>query len=181
MMLWRKLQHKLNEAGLKLDPEIKLRPIIYVDSQQQLLSCVTAEDRVIQYHPVSTSRHGLGQSQGSFKTPAGIHKIARKIGDGQPVGRVFKARVATGEICLAEDFNGEDDVITSRILWLEGLQEGYNCKGDVDTFNRYIYIHGTVDEVHIGQPASIGCIRMKNLDVIKLFDTVKVNDLVIIE
>ncbi len=180
-MLWQQLTHKLLDAKLENVTFTESRPIIYIDTKQQLLSCVSAQDKVIQYYPVSTSRFGLGQTQGSFKTPVGIHKIAQKIGDNEPVGRVFKSRIATDDICLAEDFDGEEDVITSRILWLDGLQPGYNCDGKVDTFKRYIYIHGTADESHIGQPASIGCIRMRSLDVIKLFKHVEVNDLVIIE
>jgi len=180
-MLWQKLQNMLNQAELDSVSYSNSRPIIYIDTQQQLLSCVSAADKVTQYYPVSTSKFGLGQLEGSFKTPTGIHKIAQKIGADEPVGRVFKSRVATDDSCFAEDFSGEEDVITSRILWLEGLQAGYNCSGDVDTFNRYIYIHGTTDEAHIGQPASIGCVRMRNLDVIKLFEQVEVNDLVIIE
>lgn len=180
-MLWQQLLQILSQAGLQGFHVDKTRPIIYIDSRQQLLSCVSAADRVIQYYPVSTSKFGLGQKMDSFKTPAGIHIIARKIGVNEPPGRVFKSRKATGDICLAEDYDGSVDVITSRILWLQGIQAGYNCDGDVDTFNRYIYIHGTPDESHIGQPASIGCIRMKSLDVIQLFEQVKVNDLVIIE
>lgn len=180
-MLWQQLKQKLEDANLDIDMLNASRPIIYIDSQQQLLSCVSAGDKVIQYYPISTSKFGLGQKQGSLKTPTGIHKIAQKIGSKEPVGRVFKARVATDELCLAEDFSGEEDVITSRILWLEGLLSGYNCDGEVDTFKRYIYIHGTADEAHIGQPASIGCIRMRNLDVIKLFEQVEVDDVVIIE
>ena len=180
-MLWSKLQNILDQAEPDTGTLSNSRPIIYIDTQQQLLSCVSVEDKVSQYYPVSTSKFGLGQLQGSFKTPTGIHKIAQKIGVDEPVGRVFKSRLATDDTCFAEDFNGEEDVITSRILWLEGLQTGYNCSGEVDTFKRYIYIHGTADEAHIGQPASIGCIRMRNLDVIKLFEQVEVNDLVIIE
>ena len=180
-MLWQQLIHKLEAAEPQAIAFSESRPVIYIDTQQQLLCCATAQDKVIQFYPVSTSKFGLGQRQGSFKTPTGIHKIAKKIGQNEPVGRVFKSRVATQEIVLSEDFCGDEDVITSRILWLEGLQDGYNCAGDVDTLGRYIYIHGTADEAHIGQPASIGCIRMKNFDIIKLFDKVEVNDLVIIE
>ena len=180
-MLWSKLQNILDQAEPDTGTLSNSRPIIYIDTQQQLLSCVSVEDKVSQYYPVSTSKFGLGQLQGSFKTPTGIHKIAQKIGVDEPVGRVFKSRLATDDTCFAEAFNGEEDVITSRILWLEGLQTGYNSDGEVDTFSRYIYIHGTADEAHIGQPASIGCIRMRNLDVIKLFEQVEVNDLVIIE
>jgi len=179
-MLWQKLQNILNQAELEAVTLPYSRPIIYIDTQQQLLCSVSAEDKVTQYYPVSTSKYGLGQLQGSFKTPSGIHKIAQKIGEDEPVGRVFKSRVATGDTCHAEDYSGEKDVITSRILWLEGLQSGYNRSDEVDTFNRYIYIHGTADEAHIGQPASIGCVRMRNLDVIKLFEQVEINDLVII-
>ncbi len=180
-MLWQKLQNKLADANYEGLPLTTSRPIIYIDSQQQLLSCISADDKSPQSYPVSTSRYGLGQLQGSLKTPSGIHKIAQKIGASEPSGRVFKSRLATDVICLPEHFSGDEDVITSRILWLAGLQTGYNCEGDVDTLNRYIYIHGTADEVHIGQPASIGCIRMKNLDVIKLFDQVEIDDLVIID
>jgi len=180
LILWHKLQNILSEAELESVALSNSRPIIYIDTLQQLLCSVSAEDKVTQYYPVSTSRYGLGQLQGSLKTPTGIHKIAQKIGIDEPVGRVFKSRIATDDICFAEDYSGEEDVITSRILWLEGLQSGYNRDGEVDTFARYIYIHGTADEAHIGQPASIGCVRMRNLDVIKLFDQVEVNDLVII-
>jgi len=179
-MLWQTLQDKLAKENLETFLSGSDRPIIYIDTRQQLLSLISAQDDV-QSYPVSSSQHGLGQLQDSFKTPAGIHKITQKIGDNQPEGRVFKSRIATDDISLAQDYSGKDDVITSRILWLEGLQDGYNCGAEVDTFKRYIYIHGTADEAHIGQPASIGCIRMKNKDVIKLYDNVQVDDLVIIE
>lgn len=181
MMLWQRLHEKLISAGLEQSGAIDSRPLLYIDSRQQLLCQLSAQDEVVQYYPISTSRYGLGEQQGSFKTPRGIHRVAQKIGDSEPLGRVFKARVATDQICLAEDFEGEEDVISSRILWLEGLQPGFNRGAEVDTLQRYIYIHGTADEVHIGQPASIGCIRMRNLDVIRLFDQVQLGDWVIIE
>ena len=92
---------------------------------------------------------------------------------------VFKAREPTGNIADNLD-NREQDQITSRILWLDGLEEGVNCGGVYDTYARYIYIHGTSDEKRIGEPVSAGCIRMKNDDVIELFDEVLVNDLVVI-
>lgn len=180
-MLWKRLQKVLQCATLEGAVISPHRPIVYIDSAQQLLSCVNETDNPIQYYPVSTSRNGLGQQQDSFQTPAGIHRIAQKIGAGERVGRVFRAREATREICLAEDYDGDADIISSRILWLEGLQPGINRGGSVDSFARYIYIHGTADESHIGQPASIGCIRMKNLDVVELFDQVEEGDLVIID
>jgi hypothetical protein len=180
-MLWQLLQRKLDSVDFGDDLAFKHRPLIYIDTRQQLLACVSEQDAVSRFYPVSTSRFGLGQQLGSFKTPVGVHRIAQKIGAGEPLGRVFKARVATDEICLAEDFSGEEDLITSRILRLEGLQEGINLGADVDSYRRYIYIHGTADEAHIGQPASVGCIRMRNLDVMKIFDYIEVGDVVVIE
>lgn len=180
-MLWQQLQDKVHESvldGTNLDSS---RPIIYVDIEQQLLSQVGATDDSIHQYPVSTSRYGRGQQEGSLKTPVGIHKISHKIGQAEPAGRVFRARIASDEICHPTHYDGQADVITSRILWLEGLQPDLNRGGNVDSYQRYIYIHGTADEAHIGQPASIGCIRMKNDDVISLFDQVEVGDLVIIE
>ncbi|MBC8211697.1 MAG: L,D-transpeptidase [Gammaproteobacteria bacterium] len=181
-MLWHSIQHKLADIDNSQFSVANNRPVVYIDTQHQLLCCVSERDSVTQYYPVSTSRFGLGQQQGSFKTPGGIHRIAQKIGADEPLGRVFKSRVPADDICLAEDFSAEDDdVITSRILWLEGLQPGLNRGAEVDTYQRYIYIHGTADEAHIGQPASIGCIRMRNMDVISLFDLLEVGDLVVIE
>lgn len=181
MILWRQLRDKIRSAELAAEMPLTNRPIIYIDSEQQQLSMVSAKNKLTQAYPVSTSRHGLGQQNGSYQTPAGIHRIAQKIGNYEPAGRVFKARIAQPEICLPKDSLSQEDIITTRILWLEGMQPGINLGGDVDTYNRYIYIHGTTDEAHIGQPASIGCIRMKNLDVIEVFKSIQINDLVIIE
>jgi len=181
MMLWQRLQKKLKSEVLSTDEFLKNRPILFVDTQQQLLSYVSPSIDPTQNYPISTSKFGLGQQQDSYQTPAGIHKIAQKIGAMEPLGRVFKAREPMPEICLAEDYNGQEDIISTRILWLEGLQPDLNCGGGVDSFQRYIYIHGTPDEEHIGQPASIGCVRMRNLDILELFDQVEVGDLVVIE
>ena len=158
------------------------RPLVFVDSARQRLWLLADDAGQSCDYPVSTSRHGLGEQKDSFKTPRGVHRIAHKIGHGEAPGCVFKSRQPTGDICLqqpAED--ARQDVITSRILWLEGMQPGKNCGGAVDSFERYIYIHGTADEAHIGQPASIGCIRMTNADVIDLFERVDEGDLVIID
>ena len=181
-MLWQRLQEQLQLAAIDRDVRDIARPILHVDSQQQTLSFVTPQDNVVQTYSISTSRFGTGQRQGSNQTPLGIHYIAEKIGAQEPAGRVFRARQPTEQICLQEEDGAvEEDVITSRIMWLQGLQAGVNRGGEVDTKQRYIYIHGTTDEAHIGQPASIGCIRMRYLDVISLFDQVEVGDLVIIE
>ena len=155
------------------------RPIVYVDSSAQLLYLVDIEDSLTRSYPVSTAANGIGNRAGSHKTPFGVHRIKEKIGGGQKKGMIFKGREATGRIFDPLDIR-EDDEITSRILWLDGLEKGVNHGGVYDTHSRFIYIHGTSDEAHIGRPVSIGCIRMKNDDVIELFDEVLVNDLVII-
>ncbi len=132
-------------------------------------------DRLIREYRVSTAKNGLGEQSGSYCTPRGRHRIAEKIGAGQPLYAVFKARVPTGEVWsreLARD-NPDRDWILTRILWLDGLEAGKNQGGSVDTRSRYIYIHGTDEEHLIGTPASHGCIRMKNADVAELFDLVE--------
>lgn len=127
--------------------------------------------------PVSTARNGAGELAGSFCTPRGAHRIAQKIGEDAPLFAVFKARVETGEIWTPELEATEPgrDWILSRILWLEGLDAGKNQGGDVDSHDRYIYIHGTNEEDRIGTPRSHGCIRMRNVDVVSLFDQVSVD------
>ncbi len=125
-------------------------------------------------YPISTARAGAGEKMGSFCTPRGHHRIRAKIGAGMPWGTVFKGRRPTGEIydsALAARFP-ERDWILSRILWLGGLEPGRNRYGEVDSQRRYIYIHGTPDTEPMGIPASIGCVRMRNDDVIELFDRV---------
>ena len=120
--------------------------------------------------PVSTSRFGLGFENGSHKTPTGMFRIHQKVGDEMPVGTVFKGRKP---VTTPLDWSVEPDLITSRILWLDGLDEE-----NALTRERYIYIHGTNQEQLIGQAASSGCIRMRNADVVRLFDLVDVGALV---
>jgi hypothetical protein len=156
------------------------RPFICIDSRKQKLSWIDIDESENKTYSISTAAKGLGNRVDSNKTPIGIHRIKQKIGGGEPQGTVFKARVAIGRVSNKTD-NRTEDEITSRILWLDGLEHGFN-KGSVhDTYERYIYIHGTSDEQRIGQPVSHGCIRMKNQDVIALFDEVLVNDIVIIQ
>ena len=127
--------------------------------------------------PVSTARNGAGELADSFCTPRGAHRIAQKIGEDAPLFTVFKARVATGEIWTPE-LEATDpgrDWILSRILWLDGLEPGKNQGNNVDSHARYIYIHGTNEEDQIGRPVSHGCIRMRNTDVVALFDQVSVD------
>lgn len=132
-------------------------------------------DTLLTVYPVSTSRHGVGNKQDSLCTPLGTHYIAEKIGHGCEVGEIIKNRVATGNIAKISKKNESsgEDIITSRILWLQGEEPGINSGAGVDSYQRYIYIHGTNEEGLIGRPASIGCIRMKNEDVIDLFNEVE--------
>lgn len=174
LVQWRK-----KFESLRLEKDI---PMLWVDvAVQRLLLCTLEE--VLASYPVSTALNGTGCQQDSFQTPTGLHQISAKIGEDQPEGMVFKGRQPTGEIAAIElsDHDTGKDLITSRILWLDGLEPGINQGNGVDTYDRYIYIHGTNEEGRIGQAVSHGCIRMKNSDVIELFDRVAVGTMVIIE
>jgi L,D-transpeptidase YbiS len=122
-------------------------------------------DEILRSYPISTSRFGVGTEEGSFKTPAGRFRIAEKIGRGAPHGTVFRSRVPLGP---DDPLPPTEDLVMSRILWLDGLDEQ-----NANTHRRFIYIHGTKHEDKIGQPASHGCIRMRNEHVIELFDLVE--------
>jgi lipoprotein-anchoring transpeptidase ErfK/SrfK len=124
---------------------------------------------------VSTAANGPGELGGSYCTPRGRHIIRAKIGAGQPENTVFVRRRPTGEIYtpeLGEAFPKRDWILT-RILWLSGCEPGFNRLGDVDTMRRFIYIHGSPDGVEMGVPGSHGCVRMRNSDMIDLFDRVE--------
>lgn len=151
-------------------------PRITIDLASQVLTLFDNDDRPIERYPVSTAKNGAGEKSGSYCTPRGKHIIRARIGDGQPVNSVFVKRRPTGEIytpALGAQYPGRDWILT-RILWLSGLERGFNRLGDVDTMRRFIYIHGTPDDVTLGSPGSIGCIRMRNSDLIDLFDLVAV-------
>jgi hypothetical protein len=128
---------------------------------------VYAKNRLIGHYLVSTSKFGMGDSPGTYRTPLGELEIARKIGAGAPVGAVFKDRRPTGEV-LVPDAPGRDPIVT-RILWLKGLESQ-----NAGAFKRCIYIHGTPEERNIGRPASFGCIRMRSADIVRVFATVGV-------
>lgn len=135
---------------------------------------------IVREFPVSTSRHGPGERQGSLCTPRGRHYIRAKIGAGLPEGAVLQGRRPTGEIYSDELGRREPgrDWILSRILWLCGLEAGVNRLGEVDSMRRFIYIHGTPDSEPMGVPFSHGCIRMRNADVCWLFDAVAAGTIV---
>ena len=135
---------------------------------------------VVKSYVVSTSKRPPSNVANSLGTPRGLHEIAERIGAGQPPGMVFKGRIPTGRHFLefAEDHPDAGNLITSRILWLRGLEPGVNLGGNVDTHDRYIYIHGTQCEERIGEPMSAGCILLKNADIVELCEQVRAGDLV---
>ena len=146
---------------------------IVIDVAMQILD-VYDQGVIVRRYPVSSAKNGTGQEFGSFRTPLGKHIIRAKIGEGQPANTVFVRRRPTGEIYtphLGASFPGRDWILT-RILWLSGCEPGFNRLGKVDTMRRYIYIHGSPDSVEMGKPGSIGCIRMRNSDLLELFDLV---------
>ncbi len=159
----------------------KLTQCLVIDVKQQVLK-IYDQDKMIKTYPVSTAKNGTGNDEGSYQTPFGFHVVDEKIGDQQPINMLFKAREPTGDIALIDhpEFTQQDS-ITTRILWLSGLQEGVNLSGSLDTKQRYIYIHGTADESHIGQAVSHGCIRMKNVDILELFNRIDDKAIVYIE
>ena len=156
------------------------RSFIHIDLNEQKLYYQDG-NRVIDF-PISSCSYGIGSEENSFKTPLGLHEISEKIGNDLPLGAVMKGRVWNQEIIepIIEDIDIEEDVITSRIMWLDGLEPGKNKGYGIDSKARYIYIHGTAEEGLIGKPASLGCIRMINKDVIRLFDMVGVGTKVLI-
>jgi lipoprotein-anchoring transpeptidase ErfK/SrfK len=144
-----------------------------IDIANQQLT-VYMDRKRMQCYPVSTAKKGAGEQMGSECTPTGWHKIRAKIGAGQPLHSVFVGRRSTGEIYnadLGRQYPQRDWILT-RILWLGGLEPDKNRYGKVDSTWRYIYIHGCPDELMNGRPASHGCIRMKNADVLDLFNRV---------
>ncbi len=147
---------------------------IEIDIAKQTLSLLEG-DVLQQVYPISSGANGVGEQNGSLRTPRGKHIVRVKIGAGAAVDTVFVARRSTGERytkSLREQHPGRDWVLT-RILWLSGTERGKNRLGPNDTMRRYIYLHGSPDDVEMGVPGSHGCIRMRNQDVIELFDRVE--------
>ena len=136
---------------------------ITISIRDQLLTLKRGKETLRSY-PVSTSRFGVGTEEGSFKTPTGRFRVAKKIGRDAPTGTVFRSRVPLGP---NDPLPATDDLVMSRIIWLDGLEEH-----NANTRERFIYIHGTKHENKIGSPASHGCIRMRNSDVIELFELI---------
>ena len=155
--------------------------VIYVSIKKQKLYHIQ-NNQIIKEYIISSSAYGIGSKAGSNKTPIGLHSVREKYGDKTPINGIMVARVFYGNIATIYDdeTKSKTDDITSRILWLEGLEKGKNKGKGIDNFNRYIYIHGTPEEGRLGRPASHGCIRMKNKEVIDLYKLVEVGTLVLI-
>jgi len=158
-------------------------PRIDINIRSQHLDLIDDKGRLIKRYSISSAKNGVGEQNGSFCTPRGRHLIRAKIGAGQPFNTVFVERRPTGETYspeMAKRYPGRDWILT-RILWLSGLDRGYNRMGHVDTMRRAIYIHGSPDTADMGKPGSRGCIRMHNRDIVELFDLVPVRTAVNIQ
>ena len=149
---------------------------IEVSLAAQRLRLLDAAGNELRRYSVSTGAKGAGEQRGSYRTPRGRHVVRAKIGAGAPLNTVFVARRPNGEIygpALEAERPGRDWILT-RILWLSGCEPGFNRLGEVDTMRRYIYLHGCPDSAPMGVAASHGCIRMRNADIVELFDLIPV-------
>lgn len=148
---------------------------INISISKQQLSLIDGEDTVKEY-AVSTAKNGVGEKMDSECTPRGKHIVSEKIGEGCEINAVFIGRMPTGEIYepALRELHPERDWILTRILWLSGMEVGKNKDGKVDSHDRYIYIHGTPDDVAMGTPGSRGCVRMRNSEMIELFDLIEI-------
>ncbi|MEY3784761.1 MAG: hypothetical protein RIQ58_1047 [Pseudomonadota bacterium] len=153
-----------------------------ISVKEQKLHVYRDNNERVKSFVISTALKGVGQNKGSFCTPLGQHIVRAKIGDGAPIFSEFVARRLTGKIWspTISVSDSKEDWILTRILWLSGLEVGFNRLGNQDTMQRFIYIHGTNDLDNLGKPSSHGCIRMDNYDIIDLFDQIKVGDHVLI-
>ena len=155
--------------------------LVFVSIKDQKLYHIKNK-KIISIFTISSSKYGTGSKNGSNKTPLGLHKIKEKHGEetpinGKMVGRVFYGNIAT---IYHDTTSSQTDDVTSRVLWLEGIEQGKNKGKGIDSYKRYIYIHGTSEEGKLGTPASHGCIRMKNKEVIELYEKIKIGTLVLI-
>lgn len=147
---------------------------INVDISQQRMYLFN-QNKLVKSYPVSTSSFGEGQIENSFKTPLGKHVISELYGTNVDKNEIFVNRVLINRKATIIDnsIDTDNDFITSRIMWLKGLEDGKNLGGNVDSYSRYIYIHGTQEEGLIGKKASHGCIRLFNHDVIELYEIIE--------
>jgi L,D-transpeptidase YbiS len=142
---------------------------LLVNSQTQLAT-LFEDDRILKTYVVSTALNGLGCTENSDCTPTGKLKVAQKIGEGLPLGAILKARKATGEVWSSAEAPRNEDLVLTRLLWLEGAEET-----NLNTFKRFIYLHGTNQEHLLGQAVSHGCIRFSNQDILEVYDLLDLN------
>ena len=155
--------------------------ILFVSVKEQKMYHIV-ENTIVKEYLVSTAKKGVGNQKNSDMTPHGLHYVKQKHGsktpkNGRMIGRVFYGQIAT---IYADTTSSKTDDITSRILWLSGMEKDINKGGNVDSYNRYIYIHGTSEEGKIGTPSSHGCVRMLNTDIIQLYAKIKIGTKVLI-
>ena len=169
------------EITQKYQKEAVIKEIIFVSIEKQKLYHIK-NNKIISEFIISSSAYGTGNKAGSNKTPLGLHKVKQKYGDNTPINGRMKGRVYYGEIATIykDSTKSKTDDVTTRILWLKGLEQGKNKGEGIDSFKRYIYIHGTSEEGRLGTPASHGCIRMTNKEVIDLYNKVAIGTLVLI-
>jgi len=146
---------------------------LLISTEKQSMYLINV-DTIEKDYSISTSMYGVGSEQDSFKTPPGAHVVAQKIGEHCELNEILRGRQATGECAdiIYQAKSSQEDLILSRILWLKGLEKGKNFGQGVDSYQRYIYIHGTQEEGLIGTPASHGCVRMLNKDIIEIFERI---------
>tara|TARA_B100000214_G_scaffold145541_2_gene104063 strand:+ start:371 stop:952 length:582 start_codon:yes stop_codon:yes gene_type:complete len=155
--------------------------LVFISIKKQRLYHIK-NNKIINKYIISSSKYGVGNKEGSNKTPLGIHKIKEKHGEKTPINGIMIGRIFYGNIAeiYTDKTESKTDDITTRILWLEGLEKGKNLGPGIDSYERYIYIHGTSEEGKLGEPASNGCIRMKNKDIFDLYKKLEVGTLVLI-
>ena len=155
--------------------------VVYISVRNQKMYYIK-NDVVINSYDVSTAKNGIGNQEGSNKTPVGMHSVKEKHGSNIPLNGLFKNRKYYGQIAeiITDTTSSKTDDITTRIMWLTGEETNINKDKNIDSFNRYIYIHGTSEEGKIGTPASHGCIRMRNIDVLNLYNKIRVGTKVLI-
>ena len=161
--------------------DLRYNELLYVNILEQKMYLIE-KNEILNTFIISSSENGTGSKSGSNKTPIGLHKIKEKIGHKTPIYGRMIGRKFYGDIAKIyyDKTRSKTDDITSRIFWLEGIEEGLNKGNGIDSYKRYIYIHGTSEEGLLGTPSSHGCIRMRNKEVIELYDIIKIGTLVLI-
>ena len=178
-----KLNPHTNQSADKQAQTNRSEPVSVVVSPTMQQMQLLQGSNVLKTYTISTAKNGLGEEKNSFKTPRGLHIIRAKIGGNAPINAIFRERRFNGDIYTAEmnEMYPTKDWILTRILWLSGLEKGFNRLGNVDTMQRFVYIHGSPNERPTGIPTSRGCIRMRNEDIIELYDLVSAGTKVYIE